>query len=77
LVTDRLITSLELNLGSGTKTCDSCVYAKSMRKAVPKEQSSERAKEIGGEVNSNLWGPAPVKTKGGRAYFATFTDDKS
>ncbi|KAF8586070.1 hypothetical protein K439DRAFT_1298879, partial [Ramaria rubella] len=75
LITDRLITGIELDLGSGTKTCDSCVYAKSTHKAVPKERSSERAKEIGGEVHSNLWGPALVKTKGGRAYFTTLTND--
>jgi len=29
------------------------------------------------EVHSDLWGPAPVKYKGGKRYYITFTDDKT
>jgi hypothetical protein len=45
--------------------CKSCVYAKATRKPVPKTREGERAKKFGEEVHSDLWGPAPVETKGG------------
>jgi len=46
-----------------------------MRKSVPKARKGEHAKKFGKEVHSNLWGPAPVKTKGGWRYYITFIDD--
>ena len=33
--------------------------------------------EFGGEIHTDLWGPAPVATKSGRHYYVTFTDDKT
>jgi hypothetical protein len=57
--------------------CESCVYAKAMRKPVSKEREGNRVKEFAGEVHSDLWGPAPVATKGGKHYYMTFTDDKT
>ena len=55
--------------------CESCVYAKVTRKPVPKTRKGKCAKKFGEEVHSNLWGPAPVETKGGRCYYVTFIDD--
>ncbi|PPQ83602.1 hypothetical protein CVT26_001384 [Gymnopilus dilepis] len=55
--------------------CESCVYAKATRKSVPKQREGERAKEFGGEVHSDVWGPSPVESKGGKRYYITFTDD--
>ena len=57
--------------------CESCVYAKATRKPVPKIRNGERATKFGDEVHSDLWGPAPVATKGGKRYYITFTDDMS
>ena len=57
--------------------CESCVYAKATRKPVPKVREGERATKFGDEVHSDLWGPAPIETKGGRKYYITFTDDMS
>jgi len=57
--------------------CESCVYAKSTRKPIEKVRGGERATEFGGEVHSDLWGPAPVESKGGKRYYITFTDDKT
>src|ERR1700678_1194625 len=57
--------------------CESCVYAKATRKIIPKAREGERAKVFAEEVHSDLWGPAPVETKGKKCYYITFTDDKT
>lgn len=57
--------------------CESCVYAKATRKPVAKAREGERATEFGGEIHSDLLGPAPVATKAGKRYYVTFTDDKT
>ena len=57
--------------------CTSCVYAKATRKPIPKMQEGERVDVFGGEVHSDVWGPAPVESKGGRRYYVTFINDKS
>jgi hypothetical protein len=55
--------------------CESCVYAKATQKSIPKEQEGKHTKVFGGEVHSDLWGPALVESKGGKHYYITFTDD--
>ena len=78
LIENGLVTGVRLDDSSGdTVFCESCVYAKSTRKPVAKEREGEQATEFGEEVHSNLWGPAPVATIGGRRYYVTFTDDKT
>ena len=79
LVTKGFVTGVSLNeTGSGDPLfCESCVYAKATRKPILKVRQGERATEFGGEVHSDLWGPAPVATKSGRCYYITFTDDKT
>ena len=57
--------------------CESCIYAKATRKPVLKVRDGERATKFGEEIHSDLWGPAPVTTKGGKKYYITFTDDMS
>lgn len=57
--------------------CESCVYEKATRKSILKVREGERATEFGGGIYSDLWGPAPVETKGGRQYYVMFTDDKT
>ena len=57
--------------------CESCVYAKATRKPVPKVRDGERATKFGEEIHTDLWGPAPIATKGGKKYYITFTDDMS
>ena len=54
-----------------------CVYAKVTRKPVPKACEGEDAMKFDNKIYSDLWGPAPVETKGGRKYCITFTDDMS
>ena len=40
-------------------------------------QESERAGVFGGEVHLDLWGKAPVESKGGKKFFVTFINDKT
>ncbi|PPQ83525.1 hypothetical protein CVT26_004100 [Gymnopilus dilepis] len=77
LVDNGFVTGVRLeSMPSGEPFfCKSCVYAKATRKSIPKQREGERAKEFGGEVHSNVWGPSPVESKGGKRYYITFTDD--
>lgn len=79
LVKNKLITGvrLEYTLSNQPFFCESCVYAKAMRKSVPKMREGERASTFGGEVHSDLWGKSPVESKGGKLYYVTFIDDKT
>src|SRR6266702_4272133 len=55
--------------------CDSCKYAKLTCKAIRSKRDAPPAKYFGTEVHSDLWGPSPVTSLGGRRYYVTFTDD--
>lgn len=79
LATDGFVTGLRLETTSSGDDffCESCVYAKATRKPVAKARKGERATEFGGEIHSDLWGPAPVATKGGKRYYVTFVDDNT
>ena len=79
LVDDKFVTGVRLSeTPSGDLFfCESCVYAKATRKPVAKEREGDRAKDFAAEVHSDLWGPAPVATKGGKRYYVTFIDDKT
>ena len=66
LVTQGFVTGVKLVSVPDTEFfCESCVYAKAMRKPVTKACKGKCAKKFGNEVHSDLWGPAPVETKGG------------
>lgn len=57
--------------------CESCIYAKATREPIPKVRDGEWATKFGKEIHTDLWGPAPVATKGGKKYYIIFTDDMS
>ena len=57
--------------------CCVCKIAKACHKSVPKIREGERAVEFGGEIHSDLWGPACKATFGGQLYYISFTDDWS
>ena len=78
LAENSLVTGVRVDLLSGdTVFCKSCVYAKATWKPVAKEHEGERATEFGGEIHTDLWGPAPVTTIKGCRYYVSFTDDKT
>ena len=57
--------------------CESCIYAKATCKMVPKAREGERTAEFGDEIHTDVWGPAPVESKGGKRYYITYTDDST
>ena len=79
LVSQGLVTGIFLDMTDPVKPffCESCVYAKLSCKPISKVREGEQAKEFGGKVHSDLWGPTPVESKGGKKYYITFTDDKT
>lgn len=58
------------------KSCVSCIVGKQSRLPFPKK-SQTRAKEILGLVHSDVCGPLPCPSLGGKRYFLTFIDDWS
>jgi len=79
LVENKFVTGLRLEYSpSGDPFfCESCVYAKATRKSVPKMREGERATKFGQEIHSDVWGPAPIESKGGKHYYVTHVDDNS
>ena len=57
--------------------CRACQIAKGCRKSIPKIREGGRATKFGGEVHSDLWGPACKPTFGSRIYYISFMDDWS
>jgi hypothetical protein len=55
--------------------CDSCKHAKSTCKPISKERTMPLADAFGAEVHTDLWGPSPLQSLGGRKYYVAFTDD--
>jgi len=77
LVNKGLVKGVELEPDSGIAVCESCEWAKGLRKAVTKVREGERSTAVGEEVHSDLWGPAPVETISRKRYYVSFTDDYS
>jgi hypothetical protein len=79
LVSNKLVSGVRVaEMSSGDPFfCESCVYAKATRKPVPKQREGDRATEFSGEIHSDLWGLAPVESKGRKHYYITYTDDKT
>jgi hypothetical protein len=47
------------------------------RKAICKEREAAPAQAFGEEIHTDVWGPLPNQSLGGRKYYVTFTDDYS
>jgi transposase InsO family protein len=75
LIHNHAIKGIQLIDDGSPIICDSCEYAKMTRKVILKERIAPPANRFGDEVHSDLWGPSPVTSLGGRRYYVTFTDD--
>ncbi|KAL3681665.1 hypothetical protein R1sor_024621 [Riccia sorocarpa] len=63
-------------LPQSDKICPECVAGKLTRKSFPKKAST-RATEILELIHSDIWGPFPTQSIGGKRYFISFIDDHS
>jgi hypothetical protein len=77
LVKGGAIESMQLVDDGKTLICDACEQAKATRKQIRKEREAPLADEFGTEAHTDLWGPSPVPSLGGRRYYVTFTNDFS
>ena len=77
MVKNGSIEGIQLIDDGSTLTCETCEQAKATRKEIRKEREAPLAAAFGDEVHTDLWGPSPVPSLGGRAYYVTFTDDYS
>jgi hypothetical protein len=55
--------------------CKGCALGKNIKKPFPSRNN--RSKEILDLIQSNVWGPMPVKSLGGSLYYIIFIDDYS
>ena len=77
LVEKGLVKGIRLDETSKATVCESCEWAKGVRKEIQRTRVGDRAERVGDEVHSDLWGPAPVETINRKEYYITFTDDHS
>ena len=77
MVKTGAIEGIELVDDGSTLICDICKQAKAMRKQIHKEREAPLAATFGDEVHTDLWGPSPVLSLGGRTHYVTWTDDYS
>ena len=73
----ELVEGVELDMASKPTVCESCEWEKGERKAIVQVHEGQRTTEIGGEIHSDLWGPAPVEIINQKLYYISFTDDFS
>ena len=77
MVNTGMVEGIKLIDDGSTLTCEICEQAKATRKQIRREREEPLADAFGDEVHSDLWGPSPVPSLGGRAHYVTFTDDYS
>ena len=73
MVEKRMVTGINLDMSSKPDFCETCVKAKAPRKPFPKESKTEY-KAYGDKVVTDVWGPAPVRSIGGKEYYVLFQD---
>ena len=73
----KMLENRQLQMVNAEKCkCAACVQGKSHRSSFAK-QSMSKSEGILDLVHSDVWGPAPVPTKGGARYFVSLIDDFS
>ena len=75
LVKEGRVNGVDLEEGGDFSLCDSCEYAKTMKKPVKKERSAPQAANFGDEIQSDIWGPSPFESIFHHKYYASFIDD--
>jgi hypothetical protein len=75
LIHKHAIDGIQLVDDGSAIICDSCEYAKLTHKPIKKERVAPPANHFGSEIHTDLWGPSPVDSLGGKRYYITFTDN--
>ena len=75
LVRKGLISGVKVDLGTPTPFCETCLYAKGKQKSILKERANGKCLHFGDMIHSDIWGPSPVTSQGGKDYYVSFTDD--
>jgi hypothetical protein len=76
MVEKGVVTGINLDLNSKLVFCETCIQAKAPRKPFPKESKTEYH-AYGDKVVADIWGPAPVRSIGGKDYYLLFQDQSS
>ena len=71
----RSVALSKKHLDATPSICECCIRGKMQRTPLPK--SSSRKTEILDLIHSDLWGPSPVMSLGGKFYFISLTDDSA
>jgi transposase InsO family protein len=74
LVESGAITGIELDPALQELNCKACIYAHVTCLPISKPLISTPARNFGGEVHTDVWGPATITMWQGQRYFTTFTD---
>ena len=74
MVKEGMVNGIELDLDSKPEFCTACIQAKAARKPFAKKSTTERKICYGEKVVSDLWGPSPVRSLGGKDYLVCFQD---
>src|SRR6266850_1926582 len=77
MVKRGIIEGIKLVDDGTTITCEAHEQAKATCKEIWKEREAPLTDTLGAEVHSDVWGPSPIPSLGGRRYYVTFTDDYS
>ncbi|KAF7326533.1 Transcription factor [Mycena venus] len=76
MVKRGLVTGIKLT-GDEAGFCKGCAMGQLKHEPFPAHRSSPQAKNYGGRVHSDIWGPAPTESLGRCHYFVVFVDDHS
>ena len=73
MVDKGMVTGVSLDTSSKADFCEICIKSKAIRKPFPKESKTEY-NTYGAKIVADVWGPAPVKSIGGKEYYLLFQD---
>jgi transposase InsO family protein len=77
MVKRGIVEGVQLIDDGATVTCEAYEQAKVTCKEIRKECEVPFSDALSEEIHSDVWGPSPVPSLGGRRYYVTFTDDFS
>ncbi|KAJ7085468.1 hypothetical protein B0H15DRAFT_764862, partial [Mycena belliarum] len=77
LVRGGLVDGIKIStedLNAEPPVCDACMRGKLTRASFPLSKTP-KANRVLGRVHADLWGPAPVRSRGGARFLFALTDE--